>query len=59
MCIFRISKDKGIPGHVLRTAQLVSVKDAYADPNFSRDTDVLTKYTTKTILASPLFNDGR
>ncbi|XP_057307545.1 cAMP and cAMP-inhibited cGMP 3',5'-cyclic phosphodiesterase 10A-like [Hydractinia symbiolongicarpus] len=55
----RISKNKGIPGHVLRTAQLVSVKDAYADPNFSRDTDVLTKYTTKTILASPLFDDGR
>ena len=48
--------DKGIAGAVVSSHQTCVVADAYADSRFDRSVDELTGYSTKSILAVPIFN---
>jgi signal transduction histidine kinase/putative methionine-R-sulfoxide reductase with GAF domain len=52
----RLKVGHGIAGHVARTGKALHVKDAYKDPRFSPEWDVLSGYRTRSILASPMRN---
>ncbi|MCL2824319.1 MAG: GAF domain-containing protein, partial [Polyangiaceae bacterium] len=52
----RLAQGDGIAGSVIRNGQPVRVDDAYEDPRFSRDWDVITSYRTRCILAVPMRN---
>jgi HD-GYP domain-containing protein (c-di-GMP phosphodiesterase class II) len=39
-----------------RTAQIINIPDAYADPRFDRDVDKQTGYHTKSVLCVPMLN---
>ncbi len=52
----RLALGEGIAGHVAKTGRPVVVRDAYKDPRFSAQWDVLSGYTTRSILAAPLKN---
>jgi signal transduction histidine kinase/putative methionine-R-sulfoxide reductase with GAF domain len=56
----RMKVGHGIAGIVAKTGKSIRIRDAYSDPQFERDWDVLTGYRTKSMLAAPLKNhDGR
>lgn len=44
----------GIAGRVVQTGSMLNIKDAYADPGFSKEQDLKTGYCTRTILGAPL-----
>jgi phosphoserine phosphatase len=50
----RIPANRGFAGECVRTRQIVSVPDAYADPRFNPDVDKSTGYKTRCILTIPL-----
>jgi len=52
----RMKLGHGIPGMVAQTGKSIRIRDAYADPQFERDWDVLTGYRTKSMLVAPLKN---
>jgi signal transduction histidine kinase/putative methionine-R-sulfoxide reductase with GAF domain len=52
----RMKVGHGIAGLVAQTGRALRVRDAYSDPRFERDWDVLTGYRTSSILAAPLKN---
>jgi signal transduction histidine kinase len=52
----RMKVGHGIAGLVAETGRAIRVRDAYSDPRFERDWDVLTGYRTSSILAAPLKN---
>jgi signal transduction histidine kinase/putative methionine-R-sulfoxide reductase with GAF domain len=52
----RLKVGQGIAGHVARTGKALHVKDAYKDPRFSPEWDVLSGYRTRSILTSPMKN---
>jgi len=52
----RMKVGSGIAGHVARTGKLLHVHDAYKDPRFSPEWDMLTGYRTRSILAAPMKN---
>lgn len=52
----RMKLGHGIPGMVALTGKAIRIRDAYADPQFERDWDVLTGYRTKSMLVAPLKN---
>jgi signal transduction histidine kinase/putative methionine-R-sulfoxide reductase with GAF domain len=52
----RMKVGHGIAGTVAATGRALRVKEAYSDPRFERDWDVLTGYRTSSILAAPLKN---
>lgn len=52
----RLAVGEGIAGHVAKTGRAVTVRDAYKDPRFSPQWDVLSGYATRSILAAPLKN---
>ncbi|HEY6081130.1 MAG TPA: GAF domain-containing protein [Polyangiaceae bacterium] len=52
----RMKVGHGIAGLVADTGRTLRVRDAYSDPRFEKDWDVLTGYVTSTILAAPLKN---
>jgi signal transduction histidine kinase len=52
----RLQVGNGIAGHVARTGKPLHVRDAYKDPRFSPEWDVLSSYRTRTILAAPMKN---
>ncbi len=52
----RLAIGQGIAGHVAKTGKPVMVRDAYKDPRFSPQWDVLSGYATRSILAAPLKN---
>ena len=52
----RMKVGHGIAGMVAATGRALRVRDAYSDPRFERDWDVLTGYRTSSILAAPLKN---
>lgn len=47
---------QGIAGAVVASRQTIVVPDAYADPRFDRSVDELTGYSTRSIVAVPIFN---
>jgi signal transduction histidine kinase/putative methionine-R-sulfoxide reductase with GAF domain len=52
----RMKLGHGIPGIVAQTGKSIRIRDAYTDPQFERDWDVLTGYRTKSMLVAPLKN---
>ncbi|HYP98026.1 MAG TPA: GAF domain-containing protein [Polyangiaceae bacterium] len=52
----RMKVGHGIPGIVAQTGKSIRIRDAYTDPQFERDWDVLTGYRTKSMLVAPLKN---
>ena len=51
-----LSVGQGIAGHVARTGKALRVRDAYKDPRFSPEWDMLSGYRTRAILAAPMKN---
>uniref|UniRef100_A0A087XGE9 3',5'-cyclic-GMP phosphodiesterase n=1 Tax=Poecilia formosa TaxID=48698 RepID=A0A087XGE9_POEFO len=54
-CI-RLEWNKGIVGHVASTGQLLNIKNAYEDPRFNAEVDLITGYKTQSILCLPIKN---
>uniref|UniRef100_A0AAQ4NQI7 GAF domain-containing protein n=1 Tax=Gasterosteus aculeatus aculeatus TaxID=481459 RepID=A0AAQ4NQI7_GASAC len=54
-CI-RLEWNKGIVGHVATTGQLLNIKNAYKDPRFNAEVDLITGYKTQSILCLPIKN---
>ena len=52
----RMKLGHGIPGIVAQTGKSIRIRDAYTDPQFERDWDVLTGYRTNSMLVAPLKN---
>jgi signal transduction histidine kinase/putative methionine-R-sulfoxide reductase with GAF domain len=52
----RLKIGHGIAGHVARTGKPLHVRDAYKDPRFSPEWDMLSGYRTRCILAAPMKN---
>ncbi|MES1174510.1 MAG: GAF domain-containing protein [Myxococcales bacterium] len=52
----RMKVGHGIPGMVAQTGKTIRIRDAYSDPQFEKDWDVLTGYRTKSMLVAPLKN---
>src|SRR5271166_3432481 len=52
----RLKIGSGIAGHVARTGKFLHANDAYKDPRFSPEWDMLTGYRTRSILAAPMKN---
>jgi len=52
----RIKVGHGIAGFVAQSGRPVRLRDAYGDPRFEREWDVLTGYRTASMLAAPLKN---
>jgi signal transduction histidine kinase/putative methionine-R-sulfoxide reductase with GAF domain len=52
----RLKIGHGIAGHVARTGKPLHVRDAYNDPRFNAEWDMLSGYRTKSILAAPMKN---
>ena len=52
----RLALGEGIAGHVAKTGRPITVRDAYKDPRFSAQWDLLSGYKTRSILAAPLKN---
>lgn len=52
----RLKVGSGIAGAVAKTGKALHVRDAYKDPRFSPDWDLISGYRTKSILASPMKN---
>ncbi|MGO9835680.1 MAG: GAF domain-containing protein [Polyangiaceae bacterium] len=52
----RLKIGHGIAGHVARTGKPLHVRDAYKDPRFSPEWDMVTAYRTRSILAAPMKN---
>jgi len=52
----RLRIGHGIAGHVARTGKPLHVRDAYKDPRFSPEWDMVSGYRTRSILAAPMKN---
>ncbi|HXX68818.1 MAG TPA: GAF domain-containing protein [Polyangiaceae bacterium] len=52
----RMRVGHGIAGHVARTGKPLHVRDAYRDPRFSAEWDMVSGYRTRSILAAPMKN---
>lgn len=50
----RIPKTEGIVGHVVTTAKLLNVPNAYADPRFNNSSDKQHNYKTNNLLCAPI-----
>ncbi len=54
--MIHFDKNLGIVGHVLKTGQLLNVKEAYQSPFFNPQIAEKTGYSPKTVLCTPLIN---
>ena len=52
----RMKVGHGVAGLVAKTGEPIRIEDAYRDPRFEREWDLLTGYRTNNMLASPLKN---
>jgi signal transduction histidine kinase len=52
----RLKIGHGIAGHVARTGKPLHIRDAYKDPRFSPEWDMISGYRTHSILAAPMKN---
>lgn len=55
----RIPLTSGIAGRVARTGETLNIHDAYAHPDFNREIDRRSGYTTRTILCMPIRDRGK
>ncbi|EAY00362.1 3'5'-cyclic nucleotide phosphodiesterase family protein [Trichomonas vaginalis G3] len=53
----RIPLTSGIAGKTATTGETINIQDAYNDVNFDRSIDAKTGYRTKSILATPIYNN--
>lgn len=53
----RVPKDKGLIGYVVESGETVNIPDAYNDPRFNSEVDVRTNFQTKSLLATPVFDE--
>ena len=51
-----IPDNTGLVGKALRSKQIVVTNDPYSDPDFNKDVDLRTGYTTKSVLVLPVAN---
>ncbi len=51
--------DRGVAGHVARTGEVVRTDEAQKDARFDRSVDLVTGYTTRSMLVAPIREDGR
>ncbi len=51
----RLPLGQGVAGHVVATGDLASIADAYQDPRFHREFDLLSGFRTRSILCAPVF----
>lgn len=55
----RIPASQGVAGSVFRTGKPANIADPHRDPRFNKEIDLKTGYTTRSILAMPIFSkDG-
>jgi len=54
----RFPATKGLAGFVATTRETLNVPDAYEDERFNRQTDKVTGYRTRSVLAAPLIGRG-
>ena len=52
----RMKVGHGIAGRVAQTGKTIRIRDAYNDPQFEKDWDLLTGYRTRSMLVAPLKN---
>lgn len=52
----RMRVGHGIAGMVAQTGRPIRIEDAYSDPRFERDWDILSGYRTRSMLVAPLKN---
>jgi signal transduction histidine kinase/putative methionine-R-sulfoxide reductase with GAF domain len=52
----RMKVGHGVAGLVAQTGEPIRIEDAYRDPRFEREWDLLTGYRTSSMLATPLKN---
>lgn len=52
----RIPKNAGIVGQVVKTRQIMNIEDAYKEPLFNKDFDILNNFKTKTVLCVPIID---
>lgn len=52
----RLPMDRGVAGWVVTHDEILNIPDAYEDPRFDREVDVLTNYRTQSILCGPVKN---
>ncbi|MGH7434077.1 MAG: GAF domain-containing protein, partial [Polyangiaceae bacterium] len=52
----RLKIGHGIAGYVARTGKPLHIRDAYKDPRFSPEWDMISGYRTRSILAAPMKN---
>ncbi len=52
----RLKAGHGLAGYVARTGKPLHVRDAYKDPRFNAEWDMLSGYRTRSILAAPMRN---
>jgi signal transduction histidine kinase len=52
----RMKVGHGVAGLVAKTGEPIRIEDAYRDPRFEREWDLLTGYRTNNMLAAPLKN---
>jgi signal transduction histidine kinase/putative methionine-R-sulfoxide reductase with GAF domain len=52
----RLKAGQGLAGYVARTGKPLHVRDAYKDPRFNAEWDMLSGYRTRSILAAPMRN---
>ncbi|MEM0951085.1 MAG: HD domain-containing phosphohydrolase [Cyanobacteria bacterium P01_H01_bin.74] len=52
----RMPAHLGLVGYVVKTGDMINIKDAYQDPRFNADVDIKTGYKTHTILCMPMLN---
>ncbi|XP_014674430.1 PREDICTED: cAMP and cAMP-inhibited cGMP 3',5'-cyclic phosphodiesterase 10A-like [Priapulus caudatus] len=55
----RFSMNTGIAGFVARTGQLVNSSNPYEDTRFNRELDLLTGFTTNSILCMPILSNNK
>jgi HD-GYP domain-containing protein (c-di-GMP phosphodiesterase class II)/tetratricopeptide (TPR) repeat protein len=46
----------GLAGYVVKTGEILNIKDAYEDPRFNKEIDKKTGYRTRNILCMPMRN---
>jgi HD-GYP domain-containing protein (c-di-GMP phosphodiesterase class II) len=56
----RIPIDSGLVGHTIRTGEPIIIDDAYQDPRFNPEVDLMTGYRTRSLLVIPIRdNEGK
>jgi GAF domain-containing protein len=53
----RLPIGRGVVGHTATTGEIVNITDAYSDPRFEKKVDLVTGFTTRTILTVPIYNN--